>query len=63
MASLSASVATHGIVATISTFTRGAVAEAEAIKYRLTLADFRKVLDWLAEYRRIRHCGTAKTST
>jgi hypothetical protein len=46
--------ATHGIIATTSTFTRDAVREAEAIKYRLTLADFQRVLDWLAEYRRTR---------
>lgn len=46
--------ATHGVIATTSTFTRDAIMEAEAMKYRLTLADFRRVLDWLQEYRRVR---------
>ena len=52
--------ATHGVIATTSTFTRDAIAEAEAMKYRLTLADFRRVLDWLQEYRRIRQYGNVR---
>jgi restriction endonuclease Mrr len=44
--------ATHGIIATTSTFTRDATIEAETLKYRLTLADFQKVLQWLEEYRK-----------
>jgi hypothetical protein len=44
--------ATHGILATTSHFTIGAIQEARALRYRVSLADFHKVLDWTQEYRR-----------
>jgi hypothetical protein len=44
--------ATHGVLATTSRFTVGAIAEARALRYRVSLADFQKVLDWTREYRR-----------
>jgi Restriction endonuclease len=46
--------ASHGVIATTSRFTRGAQAAAATLRYRVTLADFQQVLDWVAEYRRLR---------
>lgn len=43
--------ATHGILATTSSFTSGAVNEARALRYRVSLADFGKICDWLRDYR------------
>ena len=44
--------ASHGILATTSSFTRGAVSEAKALKYRVSLADFKTVHAWVEQYRR-----------
>lgn len=48
--------ATHGILATTSSFTRGAVEEARAVKYRLSLAGVNRIHEWLQDYRRRRGC-------
>jgi hypothetical protein len=46
--------ATHGILATTSSFTRGALEEARALRYRMSLADVSRIYEWLREYRRRR---------
>ncbi|HEC61017.1 MAG TPA: restriction endonuclease [bacterium] len=43
--------ATRGILATTSHFTKGTIAENRALKYRLSLANFEKVFDWVIMYR------------
>jgi restriction endonuclease len=43
--------ASHGIVVTTSRFTHGARVIARELQYRLSLADFGKVLEWLVVYR------------
>lgn len=53
--------ASHGVIATTSTFTRGARAEAAALRYRLTPADFDRVLDWVHEYRRLKNAPKSIT--
>lgn len=45
--------ATHGILATTSRFTAGALKESHALRYRVSLADFKKVLEWTREYQRM----------
>lgn len=42
--------ATHGILATTSRFTKGAIAESQALRYRLSLADFSQVRKWASLY-------------
>jgi HJR/Mrr/RecB family endonuclease len=44
--------ATHGILATTSRFTKGAVEESRALRYRISLADFQQVLKWSKMYLR-----------
>jgi restriction endonuclease Mrr len=43
--------ATSGLIVTTSYFTTGAVAERERLKYRMALADFDKVKDFLTNWR------------
>lgn len=45
--------ATHGILATTSYFTRGAIEESRALKYRVSLADFEQVYNWANEYKNL----------
>lgn len=45
--------ATHGILATTSRFTAGALQESQALRYRVSLAGFEKVLEWAKEYQRM----------
>jgi len=45
--------ASHGILATTSRFTAGAIEESQALRYRVSLAGFEKVLEWTREYQRM----------
>ncbi len=46
--------ATHGILATTSYFTKGAIEESRALKFRVSLADFEQVFKWAEEYKKLK---------
>lgn len=46
--------ATHGILATTSRFSRGALEFGRALRYRVSLADFAQVQEWAQRYLRIK---------
>jgi hypothetical protein len=43
--------ASHGIIATTSRFTKGAIKEAKALQYRVSLADFCRIQEWIKAYK------------
>ncbi len=45
--------ASHGILATTSYFTKGALSESRALQYKLSLADFNQILKWVNQYSKI----------
>jgi restriction endonuclease Mrr len=46
--------ASHGVIATTSSFTKHARAFHEQLTYRLSLTDFNKLVEWLREHKRRR---------
>jgi putative zinc finger/helix-turn-helix YgiT family protein len=49
--------ATHGVIATTSSFTRGARAFQQNLEYRLSLRDFNDLATWCKEYQKRQHCA------